>query len=123
HNPLTKAFVRSCQEIGIPFNVDVNGAEQDGVTLYDVTQRNARRESSATTFLKPTRKRPNLTIKTRAMATKVIVENGKAIGLEYRSKESLETVHANREVILSGGAVNSPKLLLPSGLGPAHNMR
>ncbi|MCP6757109.1 GMC family oxidoreductase N-terminal domain-containing protein, partial [Klebsiella pneumoniae] len=53
HNPLTKAFVRSCQEIGIPFNADVNGAEQDGVTLYDVTQRNARRESSATAFLKP----------------------------------------------------------------------
>jgi choline dehydrogenase-like flavoprotein len=123
HNPLTKAFVRSCQEIGIPFNADVNGAEQDGVTLYDVTQRNARRESSATAFLKPARKQPNLTIRTRALVTKVLVENGKAIGLEYRTKESLETVHANREVILSGGAVNSPKLLLLSGIGPADDLR
>src|SRR6476619_4156609 len=123
HNPLTKAFVRSCQEIGIPFNADVNGAEQDGVTLYDVTQRNARRESSATAFLKPARKRTNLTVQTRAMATKVLVENGRAIGLQYRTKEALETVHANREVILSGGAVNSPKLLLLSGIGPADDLR
>jgi choline dehydrogenase-like flavoprotein len=123
HNPLTKAFVRSCQEIGIPFNADVNGAEQDGVTLYDVTQRSARRESSATAFLKPARKRPNLTVKTRAMATKVLVENGKAIGLEYRTKEALETVHANREVIVCGGAVNSPKLLMLSGIGPADELR
>src|SRR6476620_99867 len=123
HNTLTKAFVRSCQEIGIPFNADVNGAEQDGVTLYDVTQRNARRESSATAFLKPARKRTNLTVQTRAMATKVLVENGRAIGLQYRTKEALETVHANSEVILSVGAVNSPKLLMLSGIGPADELR
>jgi choline dehydrogenase-like flavoprotein len=123
HNPLTKAFVRSCQEIGIDFNADVNGAGQDGVTYYDVTQRNARRESSATAFLKPAKKRPNLKVRTRAMATRVLVENGRAIGLQFKAKDSLETVYANREVILSGGAVNSPKLLMLSGIGPADELR
>jgi choline dehydrogenase-like flavoprotein len=123
HNRLTKAFVRSCQEIGLAFNADVNGAEQDGVTYYDVTQRNARRESSATAFLRPAKKRPNLTVKTRAIATRVLVESGRAVGLQFRTKDSLETVRANREVILSGGAVNSPKLLLLSGIGPADELR
>jgi choline dehydrogenase len=123
HNPLTKAFVRSCQEIGLDFNTDVNGAEQDGVTFYDVTQRNVRRESSATAFLKPAKKRHNLTVRTRAQATKVLLEDGQAIGVQLRTKDDLETVYADREVILSGGAVNSPKLLMLSGIGPADELR
>ena len=83
HNPLSKAFVRSCQELGLPFNADVNGASQDGVTFYDVTQRNVKRESSATAFLRPAMERPNLTVITRAQTTKVIVKDGRAIGVEY----------------------------------------
>lgn len=75
HNPLTKAFVRSCQELGIEFNADVNGAEQDGVTLRR-HERNARRESAATAFLRPARKRPNLTVLTRAIAMRVLVGGG-----------------------------------------------
>jgi choline dehydrogenase len=123
HNKLTKAFVRACQEIGIDFNADVNGAEQDGVTFYDVTQRNVRRESSATAFLNPAKKRPNLTIETRAMASKVLVEKGRAVGLEYLKGTERKTVRATAEVVLCGGAVNSPKLLMLSGIGPADELR
>jgi choline dehydrogenase len=123
HNKLTKAFVRSCQEIGLDFNADVNGVEQDGVTFYDVTQRNVRRESSATAFLKPAKKRPNLTIETRATASKVLVESGRAVGVEYLKGTGRKTASAASEVILSGGAVNSPKLLMLSGIGPADEIR
>jgi len=122
-NPLTKAFVRACQEIGIPFNADVNGAEQDGVTFYDVTQRNARRESSATAFLRPAKDRPNLTTRTRAQTVKIIVENGRAVGVQFLHRNELHTAYADGEVILSAGAVNSPKILLLSGIGPAEELR
>ncbi len=123
HNLLTEAFVRSCQEIGLPFNADVNGAEQDGVTFYDVTQRNARRESSATAFLRPATDRQNLTVITRARCTKVIVENGRARGVEYLQKDETHVARTDGEVILSSGAVNSPRLLLLSGIGPAEELR
>jgi choline dehydrogenase-like flavoprotein len=123
HNPLTKAFVRSCQEIGLPFNADVNGAEQDGVTFYDVTQRNVRRESAATAFLKPARKRKNLTVETRALASKIRLEGGRAVGIDYLKDKTIHTAMANAEVILSGGAVNSPKLLMLSGIGPADELK
>ncbi len=123
HNPLTKAFVRAGQEIGLPYNHDFNGAEQDGVGYYDVTQRNARRESSATAFLRPARNRPNLTVVTGAMASRVLVENGRAVGVRYLSGRTEHTAYADGEVILSGGAVNSPKLLLLSGIGPGDELR
>jgi len=119
HNPLSKAFVRALQELGLPFNADVNGANQEGVTFYDVTQRNARRESAATAFLRPAKGRPTLTIVTRAQATKVLVEGGRAVGVQYIHKKKMVTAHAEAEVVLSGGAINSPKLLLLSGIGPA----
>jgi choline dehydrogenase len=122
HNPLTDAFVRSCQELGLPFNADVNGASQDGVTYYDVTQRNVRRESSATAFLRPAKARPNLTIVTRALATRVQTRNGRAVGVEYRCGTESFAATCDREVILSGGAVNSPRLLLLSGIGPADDL-
>jgi choline dehydrogenase-like flavoprotein len=122
-NPLSKAFVRGLQELGVPFNADVNGADQHGVTFYDVTQRNARRESTATAFLHPARKRPNLTILTRAQAVQVLVERGRAVGIKYVHKDETVTAYADAEVILSGGAVNSPKLLLLSGIGPADELR
>jgi choline dehydrogenase len=122
-NPLSKAFVRALQELGVPFSADVNGEEQDGVTFYDVTQRNARRESSATAFLRPAMSRPNLTVITRAQATKVLVEHGRAIGIEYRHGKELQRAYVDGEVVLSGGAVNSPRLLLLSGIGPGEELR
>jgi choline dehydrogenase len=123
HNELSKAFVRAAQELGLAFNPDFNGAVQDGVGYYDVTQRNARRESASTAYLRPARKRRNLTILPHALGTQVIVENGRATGLRYTVKGKPALAHANREVVLSGGSVNSPRLLLLSGIGPADELR
>jgi choline dehydrogenase-like flavoprotein len=123
HNELSKAFVRAAQELGVPFTADFNGARQDGVGYYDVTQRRARRESTATAYLRPAKNRPNLTIHTGALATKVLVEGGRATGVEYTQDKQLRRVLVNREVVLSGGSVNSPRLLLLSGIGPADELR
>jgi choline dehydrogenase-like flavoprotein len=121
-NELSKAFVRAAQELGLKYNPDFNGATQDGVGYYDVTQRNARRESAATAYLRPARKRANLTVQPHALGTKVIVEGGRAMGLEYLVKDKPAKAYADREVILSGGSVNSPRLLLLSGIGPADEL-
>lgn len=123
HNELTKAFVRAAQQTGLAFNHDFNGASQDGVGYYDVTQRNVRRESASTAYLKPARRRANLTVVTHAQATKILVENGKAVGLRYLRKKQPVTAFAEREIVLSGGAINSPRLLLLSGIGPAGDLR
>jgi choline dehydrogenase len=123
HNELSKAFVRAAQELGLRFTPDFNGDVQDGVGYYDVTQRKARRESASTAYLRPARGRRNLTVQTHALATRIVIENGRAIGLEYRVKGKARTVHAEREVVLSAGAVNSPRLLLLSGIGPADELR
>ena len=124
HNPLTKGFVRAVQSLGVPFSHDFNGAEQDGVGYYDVTQRNVRRESSATAFLRPNRKRRNLTIATHATATKVLVEGGKAVGVQYLQKDKPVEVRIKRR---RGGPLRGrrelARLLLLSGIGPADELR
>jgi choline dehydrogenase len=122
-NPLTRAFVRSAQEIGIPYNHDLNGEKQAGVSFYQVTQRNVRRESAATAFIKPILERPNFTAITHAQATQVLVEDGRAVGIKYLKDKQEYSVRAEREVILSSGAVNSPRLLLLSGIGPADELK
>jgi choline dehydrogenase len=122
HNPLSKAFVRAAQELGVEFIADFNGETQEGVSWYDVTQKNARRESTATAYLKPARSRPNLTIQTHALGRKILVENGRAVGLQYLQKGKPVEVRVDRELILSSGAVNSPRLLLLSGIGPADEL-
>ncbi len=133
HNPLTKAFIRANQQLGVPYNHDFNGAEQDGVGYYDVTLQPARRgrlatsyprrESTATAFLRPARKRRNLTVVTNATATRVRVTGGRAVALEYLHNDRARVANVDGEIILSGGAVNSPKLLLLSGIGPADDLR
>ena len=123
HNPLSKAFVRAAQELGVPFIADFNGAVQEGVSWYDVTQKDARRESTATAYLKPARKRANLTVQTHALARKILVENGRAVGLEYIVKDEPATVGVNRELILSSGAINTPRLMLLSGIGSGDELR
>ena len=119
YNPLTRAFVIAGQELGLEYNDDVNGARQDGITYYDLTQHEGRRESAATAFLHPIRGRPNLTVRTGAEATRILIEGGRATGVEYLSRGRSETARAEGEVVLSGGALNSPRLLLLSGIGPA----
>lgn len=122
-NPMSKAFVRAAQEAGIPYTADPNGARQEGVFFHQVTQRRARRESAATAFLRPVRNRRNLTVRTRANATRVLVRDGRAVGLEYQHHGRPRTAYADGEVIVSAGAINSPRLLLLSGIGPADDLR
>jgi choline dehydrogenase-like flavoprotein len=124
-SPLSKLFVRAGQEIGIGFNADFNGERQSGVGLYQVTQRNGQRCSSAHAFLYPAMDRPNLQVCTEERVVRVLVENGKAIGVEYISNggRAPQRMLATREVIVSAGAINSPKLLLLSGIGAADDLR
>lgn len=119
HNPMSKAFVRAAQEAGIPFTPDPNGAEQEGVFYHQVTQRNAVRESASTAFLHPVIERSNLTVLTHAEVLKVNVKEGRAIGVQIRRGKQIADVFADREVILSSGAFNSPRLLQLSGIGDA----
>ncbi len=122
HNPTSWAFLRAAQQAGIPRTDDPNGAEQDGVFFHQVTQRDARRESASTAFLRPVLNRPNLKVLTGATTTKILVEGGRAIGVQFshRNKDYIAT--ASREVIISAGAINSPRLLLLSGIGPADEL-
>ncbi|MEL6233736.1 MAG: choline dehydrogenase [Pseudomonadota bacterium] len=116
-NPLYEAFLGAGQACGHRLNDDFNGAEQEGLGVYDFNIRNGRRESTATAFLRPARGRPNLTVWTKTLADRVILENGRATGLRAIRRGTPVTVLARREVILSGGAVNSPGLLERSGIG------
>ncbi len=121
-NPLTRAFLAATGELGIANNPDFNGAAQEGAGLYQVTQRNGRRHSAADAYLKPALARSNLTVLTGAHATRVLLEKNRATGVEYVRNGATETASASSEVILAGGAVNSPQLLLLSGIGPADEL-
>jgi choline dehydrogenase len=118
-----KVLLEACVQAGIKPNQDFNGAEQEGCGYYQTTTNNRRRWSTAAAYLRPARKRPNLTIQTNAHATRVLVENGRAAGVEYRTPQGLRTARASREVIVSGGAFGSPQLLLLSGIGPAQHLQ
>ena len=122
--PICDAYFRAAQEMGIPYNDDVNGARQDGVGFYQLTQRNARRSSAATAYLDPVRKRPNLTIRTGALAMRIVVEKNRAVGVEIAKRGEAPTIlRAEREVLVASGAIGSPKLLLQSGIGPADHLK
>jgi choline dehydrogenase len=122
-HPWTRAVIRSAVAAGYPRNDDFNGERQDGVGPYQVTQRRGRRWSAADAYLAPALDRPNLTVRTGAQATRVLVEAGRATGVEYVKGGRRDVVRAAREVVLSGGAINSPQLLLLSGIGPADHLR
>jgi choline dehydrogenase len=121
-NPLTRAFIAGAQEIGIPANADFNGAAQDGVGLYQVTQKNGQRHSAADAYLRPALARPNLTVASGAHATRVLIENGRASGVAFLQNGTPQQALATSEVILAGGTVNSPQLLMLSGIGPAKHL-
>ena len=112
-------LIEACKQAGIPFNPDFNGATQEGCGYYQTTTKNKRRWSTAAAYLNAARKRPNLTVKTRAHATRVLFEGKRAVGVEFLTPRGLETARAGREVIVSGGAYGSPQLLQLSGVGPA----
>ncbi len=122
-NPLSEAFVDAAVSAGFERNDDFNDATQTGFGTYQVTQRDGRRESAATAFLKPAMARPNLTVLTGAHAVEVVIRQGKAVGVEYADKHGRHVGYASREVILCGGSINSPQLLLLSGIGPAQQLQ
>jgi choline dehydrogenase len=122
-HPLSRAFVTSAIGCGVPANPDVNAGQLDGVGLAQVTQRHARRESAATAFLHPVTHRPNLTVITDAHVTRILLETGRAQGVEYRHHGVTAVAAARREVIVAAGAIGSPHLLLLSGIGPAAQLR
>lgn len=124
-NEMTKAFVRAGQQAGMPHNSDFNGEQQAGVGVYQVTQRGGRRCSAAVGYLNPARGRPNLTIRTDCFVLRVVIENGRAVGVELADKDNranTSVVRAEREVIVTAGAIGSPKLLMLSGIGPAADL-
>ena len=116
--PICDAWVAAAQAAGYKFNPDYNGAEQEGVSYFQLTTRNGRRCSSAVAFLNPARKRPNLKIITNAQVQRVVLDGKKATGVTYLDKSGQErTVNARRDIVLSSGAINSPQLLMLSGIG------
>ena len=121
-HPLCEAFMEGAGQIGIPRNPDYNGAVQEGISYVQRTAYRRRRVSTARAFLKPAKSRPNLTVRTNAHVTQILMKSGRAIGVAYakggRGGRATE-VWASQEVILSGGAINSPQLLQISGIGPA----
>lgn len=123
--PICDAYFRAAQEMGIPYNHDFNGAVQDGVGPYQLTQKNARRSSASIAYLKPIRNRSNLTITTGANVLRVIVEKGRAVGVEVVMPGAGHPtlLRCDREVIVTSGAIGSPRLLMLSGIGPADHLK
>ncbi|HXO04246.1 MAG TPA: choline dehydrogenase [Candidatus Sulfotelmatobacter sp.] len=121
-NPLTGAFLSAAGEFGIPTNADFNAQVQDGAGLYQVTQKNGKRHSAADAYLQPSLHRENLSVLSGAHASRLLIERGRARGVAYLRDGVPEEARADREVILSGGTINSPQLLLLSGIGPADEL-
>ncbi len=120
---IVDAVVEAAVQAGIPRNADFNGATQEGVGYYQSTVGNGRRWSSAVAYLKPARNRKNLLVKPNAHAIRILIEDGRAVGVEYRTPKGLETARASGEVIVSGGVYGSPQLLLLSGIGPGAHLQ
>ena len=123
HHPVSDAVIAAGMEAGLPFNDDCNGASQDGISYFQLTVKNGRRWSAAMAYLRPALSQANLTLVTGAHAERVILEHGRATGVRYRVAGASTTATARREVILAGGAVNSPQLLELSGIGDPEVLR
>ncbi|TIL32427.1 GMC family oxidoreductase N-terminal domain-containing protein [Mesorhizobium sp.] len=118
-HPLTKRYLAAANQAGLPFNPDFNGAFQEGAGTYQITTKNGRRMSAARAFLRPAMKRKNLRVEINALATRILFEGKRAVGIEYLQNGETKTALAGREIILSGGSINSPQLLQLSGVGPS----
>jgi len=121
-HPLSKVFVQACQEYGMPYNADFNGASQAGCGLYQVTNRDGRRCSAAVGYLGKARGRANLTVRTGVLVRRIVLRNGRAVGVEYAENGRIVEANADAQIIVSAGAINSPKLLMLSGIGPAAHL-
>ncbi|WP_300060092.1 GMC family oxidoreductase [uncultured Roseobacter sp.] len=121
--PITDAWVAAAQAAGYKFNPDYNGADQEGVGFFQLTARNGRRCSSAVAYLNPVKTRPNLKIITHAQVDKIEITEGHATGVSYHDRGgNVQTVTARREIVLCGGAINSPQLLMLSGIGEGEHL-
>jgi len=121
--PLFQAWLEAGRQAGYPLTADLNGYQQEGLGPMDMTTWKGRRWSAAKAYLRPAMKRPNLTVETRALTQRVLFEKDRAVGVEYRQGGDVRQARAAREVILCGGAINSPQLLMLSGVGPADELR
>ncbi len=122
-DPISAAFVAAAAEIGIPTNPDFNGASQEGAGFFQTTTRHGRRASAAVAYLAPAKARSNLRIETAALARRIVFERRRAVAVEYRQGGTTRTVRARKEIVVCGGAYNSPQLLQLSGVGPADLLR
>ena len=120
-SPLFQAFFEAGEQAGVPRTPDVNGYRQEGFAAFDANRHRGRRLSAARAYLHPVIRRPNLRVTTRAHATRILFEGNRATGVEYRKGRTMHRVSA-REVIACGGAINTPQLLMLSGLGPASHL-
>jgi len=122
-NPLYTAFVEAAKQAGYPATDDINGEQQEGFGRMDMTVKNGVRWSAANAYLKPAMKRPNLEVRTQALASRIVFEGTRAVGVRYLQSGVEHEVRARREIVLSGGPINSPHLLKLSGVGPADELR
>jgi choline dehydrogenase-like flavoprotein len=122
-NRVSLAYVQGCMDFGMPFNPDFNSGRQEGAGLYQTTIRDGRRCSVAVGYLRPARKRSNLTVKTDVMVNRLIVENGRAVAVEAVQGGTVDRIEAANEIIVTAGAIGSPRLLMLSGIGPAEHLR
>ncbi len=122
-SPIVEAIIEAAVQAGAPRNADFNGATQDGVGYYQQTTGGGRRWSTATAYLKPARARKNLVVISEAHATRILIEDGRAVGVAYRTPKGIETARARGEVVVSGGVYGSPQLLLLSGIGPGAHLK
>ena len=122
-NPLSRAFIQACQQVGLPLNDDHNGAAQEGFGFYRVTQKDGQRHSTAAAYLKPATSRDNLRVETDALASRLLFDGKRCTGVAYLQKGQAVEATANREVIVSSGAINSPQLLMLSGIGDGDHLR
>ena len=121
--PMTRAFVQSCQELGIPYNPDFNGQVQAGCGVYQTTTRNGRRCSAAVGYLKPVLDRSNLTVETGCLVERIRFEGTRAVGVAYSSGRARKSVRAETEILVTAGAIGTPKVMMLSGVGPAAHLR
>jgi choline dehydrogenase len=121
--PITDAWIEAAQQAGIARSRDLNGEHAEGVDYAQAAQKNGLRQSTASAYLRGTRRPPGLAIELTAQATRLLIENGRAVGVEYLQGGATKTLRAARGVVVCSGALNSPRLLLHSGLGPADELR
>ena len=122
-NPLSDYFLDAAQELQLPTNADFNGARQEGMGYYQVTQRDGQRCSAAVAYLNPARARANVEVKPDSRAEKILIENRRAVGVRFRQGKESREIRARREVIVAAGAFQSPQVLMLSGVGPGAHLK